>query len=228
MTDITYHLADVRDRIRNALIDAHRDVDAVTLVAVSKQQTAIAIEAAFRAGQRHFGESYAQEALAKLPLLRDLPIEWHFIGRIQSNKTRPIAEHFAWVHTVDRLRIALRLNEQRPHHAPPLNVFLQVSYDTAPGRAGAGEAAVAALARQIAGLPRLRLRGLMSIPPAGLDPADIGAFYRRLHALGTGLSRDGIACTELSMGMSGDFEIAIAEGSTCVRIGTLIFGPRPG
>jgi PLP dependent protein len=226
VTDITDHLARVTRRVRDALIEAGRPEDAVTIVAVSKLQPATAIEAAFRAGQRHFGESYVQEALAKMELVRELPIEWHFIGRIQANKTRAIARHFQWVHTVDRLRIAMRLNEQRPHFAPPLNVLLQVNQAGESQKGGVAEAELEGLARAVAGLPRLRLRGLMSIPPAGGTAAETTGLFARLRELRDGLLASGLDVDTLSMGMSADYELAVEEGATMVRIGTAIFGPR--
>jgi PLP dependent protein len=226
VTEITYHLADVRERVVNALVSAARTDDSVTIVAVSKQQPAAVIEAAFRAGQRHFGESYVQEALDKMDALSGLAIEWHFIGRVQANKTRPVAERFGWVHTIDRLKIAARLNEQRPHYAPPLNVFLQVNQTGDPRRSGIAEQELETLARQVEELPRLHLRGLMTIPPADAT-ADVAArHFRRLFDSARRLEAAGIVARELSMGMSGDFEIAIREGATCVRIGTAIFGAR--
>jgi PLP dependent protein len=226
VTQITDHLAIIRERVAGALRRSNRDGDHVIIVAVSKQQSVDCITAAFKAGQRCFGESYVQEALAKMAVLGSLPIEWHFIGPIQANKTRPIAERFQWVHTVDRARIAERLNAQRPSHAPPLNVLIQVNLAREPQKAGVAEAALADLVDVVAALPRLRFRGLMGIPPARGTTADNAAFYSRLRELQTGLARDGT--DTLSMGMSGDFETAIENGSTCVRIGTAIFEARPG
>jgi pyridoxal phosphate enzyme (YggS family) len=216
-------LAEIVERVARAARRANRDATSVTIVAVSKQQPAAAIREAFAAGQRHFGESYAQEALPKIATLHDLDISWHFIGAIQANKTKTIAEHFQWVHTVDRTKIAARLNEQRPFHAPPLNVLIQVNLAGEAQKAGAAEEQVAELARAIAKMPRLRLRGLMTLPPRA-DDAD--AWFRRLAELRERLASEGIEMDTLSMGMSGDFEAAIAAGSTCVRIGTAIFGER--
>jgi pyridoxal phosphate enzyme (YggS family) len=226
VTQITDHLAKTLDRIANALASAGRAPDAAMLLAVSKQQPAAAIEAVYRAGQRRFGESFVQEALAKMEQLGRLDIEWHFIGRIQSNKTRAIAERFQWVHTVDRARIAARLNEQRPHFAPPLKVLIQVDLAGESQKGGVDAAALPALARFVAAQPRLELKGLMTIPPAE-EPADLGrARFERLAELKRELGGGGLELDTLSMGMSADFELAIAAGSTCVRIGTDIFGPR--
>jgi len=195
----------------------------VTIVAVSKQRTSEEIAEAFRAGQRDFGESYAQEAVRKIDALRDLDVTWHFIGALQANKTRLVAEKFQWVHTVDRDKIAARLNEQRPHFAPPLDVLIQVNQAREAQKSGAAVEDVPALARAILALPRLRLRGLMTIPPADSDPEP---WFRALAALQARLRGEGLALDTLSMGMSADFEKAIAAGSNCVRIGTAIFGPR--
>ncbi len=195
----------------------------VTIVAVSKQRTSEEIAEAFRAGQRDFGESYAQEAVRKIDALRDLDVTWHFIGALQANKTRLVAEKFQWVHTVDRDKIAARLNEQRPHFAPPLDVLIQVNQAREAQKRGAAVEDVPALARAILALPRLRLRGLMTIPPADSDPEP---WFRALAALQARLRGEGLALDTLSMGMSADFEKAIAAGSNCVRIGTAIFGSR--
>lgn len=196
------------------------------LLAVSKQQPTAAIEAAYRSGQRHFGESFAQEALSKMQQLADLDIEWHFIGRIQSNKTRAIAERFQWVHTVDRAKIAARLNDQRPHFAPPLQILIQVDLAGEPQKGGVDPAALPALAEFVAGQPRLRLRGLMTIPPADDSLQQRRARFEHLAQLQRELCGSGLALDMLSMGMSDDFETAIDAGSTCVRIGTAVFGLR--
>ena len=228
MTDLTEHLSSVCERVRIAAERAGRRADDVTVVAVSKQQSAASIRLAYLAGQRHFGESYAQEAEPKLAALADLDITWHFIGRIQSNKTRFIAERFHWVHTVDRERIARRLAEQRPHSAAPLNVLLQVNLEAEPQKGGAAPDEVEPLARAVLGMRGLALRGLMAIPPANRTEAADRAHFERLAALAGELSARGLPVDTLSMGMSGDFETAIAAGSTCVRIGTAIFGARSG
>ncbi len=193
------------------------------ILAASKQQPVTAIEAAFQAGLRHFGENYLQEARRKIQALAPRPVVWHFIGRLQANKSRTVAENFQWVHTVDRIRIARRLNDQRPHAAPPLNVCIQVNQAGEPGKGGAHPDRVEELALQIGRLPKLRLRGLMSIPPAGTDPT---RYFTDLRSLGDELMSGGIPVDTLSMGMSADLEQAVASGSTIVRIGTAIFGPR--
>jgi pyridoxal phosphate enzyme (YggS family) len=226
VTDITDHLADIVERVARAARRANRPPSSVTIVAVSKQQPAAAIVAAHRAGITHFGESYVQEALPKMDAVADLAATWHFVGKLQANKTRHVAERFDWVHTVDRLRIAERLNEQRPAFAAPLNVLIQVNQGDESQKSGTSPADVAALARGIAALPRLKLRGLMTLPPQSGAPAD---WFAALAALRARLAADGIELDSLSMGMSGDFEEAIAAGATLVRIGTAIFGARvPG
>jgi pyridoxal phosphate enzyme (YggS family) len=222
VTEITEHLRDIVERVaRAASLAAH--AKSVTIVAVSKQKTSADIAEAFRAGQRDFGESYAQEAAQKIEALRGLDIIWHFIGALQTNKTRIVAENFQWVHTIDRAKIAARLHEQRPHFAPPLNVLIQVNQAREPQKRGVGEEEILPLAREIAALPRLRLRGLMTIPPASDDPTHC---FRELAATLERLRVAGLHVDTLSMGMSADFEQAIAAGSTCVRIGTAIFGTR--
>jgi len=203
---------------------AQRSPDSVHIIAVSKQQPASAIAAAYAAGMRHFGESYVQEALPKMAELESLDITWHFIGRLQANKTRAVAEHFDWVHTVDRLRIAERLSEQRPHSAPPLNVLIQINQGGEEQKAGALEQDAAILARGISALPKLSLRGLMTLPPQSGEES--GAWFASLAALRARLAVEGIALDTLSMGMSADFEVAIAAGANFVRIGTAIFGAR--
>jgi PLP dependent protein len=222
VTEITEHLRDIVERVARASARAER-VKNVTIVAVSKQKSSADIAEAFRAGQRDFGESYAQEAASKIEALRGLEITWHFIGALQANKTRLVAENFHWVHTIDRAKIAVRLNEQRPHFAPPLNVLIQVNQAREPQKRGVAEDEILPLAREIASLPRLRLRGLMTIPPASGDP---GRWFRELAGSLERLRAAGLDVDTLSMGMSGDFEEAIAAGSTCVRIGTAIFGAR--
>ncbi len=195
----------------------------MTIVAVGKQQPASAIAAAQRAGLAHFGESYVQEASQKIASLSSLPITWHFVGRMQANKTRQVAETFGWVHTVDRLKIAERLSEQRSPFATPLNVLIQVNQGGEPQKSGARPDDVAELARGIAKLPRLTLRGLMTLPPQSGTP---GHWFAELAALRARLESDGVVLDSLSMGMSADFEEAIAAGATHVRIGTAIFGSR--
>lgn len=230
MTQITDHLAETLDRIANALANAGRAPDDAALLAVSKQQPAIAIASMAAAGQRHFGESFVQEAIDKmteLGELGELDLEWHFIGRIQSNKTRSIAERFDWVHTVDRPRIALRLNAQRSPHAPRLKTLIQVDLASEPQKGGVDERSLPELAELVAAQPRLELRGLMTIPPAHEPPERRRERFERLAALRADLAERGLSVPDLSMGMSDDFELAIATGATWVRIGTALFGPRP-
>lgn len=221
-------LAEVRRRIEAAARVAGRDPSAVRLLAVSKQQPAAAIRAALEAGQLEFGENYLQEALPKIRELAALPIVWHFIGQLQGNKTRAVAENFAWVHTLDRERIARRLSAQRPHHAPPLEVLVQVRLDEEPDKGGVEPRELPRLAEIVSGLPRLRLRGLMSIPAPPGD-AQLSAQripFARLRALLADLNARGHDLDTLSMGMSADLEAAVAEGATIVRVGTALFGPR--
>ncbi len=223
MTEITEHLAQIRERVAHAAESAGRSPTSVTLVAISKQQPVAAIAAVHRAGIVDIGESYVQEALPKMAALEELPVTWHFVGKVQANKTRQIAERFAWVHTVDRLKIAERLSEQRPAHAPPLNVLIQVNQGSEAQKGGALPSDVADLARALAKLPRLKLRGLMTLPPQDVTPRK---WFAELSALRARLEGDGIALDTLSMGMSADFVEAIAEGATHVRIGTALFGRR--
>lgn len=231
MADIESHLAAVRHRIRAACRAAGRSEDAVRLLAISKTQSADAIRAAHAAGQIAFGENYVQEALDKQAQLTATalqpPIEWHFTGPIQSNKTRAIAQAFDWAHGVDRLKIAQRLSEQRPAELPPLQVCVQVNISGEASKSGCAPAEAAELCRAVAALPRLRLRGLMAIPAPTADGEDPRAPFRALHALFETLRRDGLELDTLSAGMSDDLEAAIAEGSTLVRVGTAIFGARP-
>jgi hypothetical protein len=205
---------------------AGRDPDSVTLVAVTKSKTAESVRLAATAGVTDFGENYLQEAEPKMDELADLKLQWHFIGGIQSNKTRAIAERFDWVHSVDRLSVARRLSEQRPFHASPLNVCIQVALVPEATKGGVGPDALAELATAIGGLPRLNLRGLMCVPPPQPDAAAERAVFARLRMALDGLNAGGFKLDTLSMGMSGDFESAIAEGATLVRIGTALFGAR--
>jgi pyridoxal phosphate enzyme (YggS family) len=202
-----------------------RNVDSVTLLAVSKAQPANKVRAVAQLGVRDFGESYLQEALDKMEALRDLSLTWHFIGRLQANKTRPVAASFDWVHGVDRLKIAERLSEQRPFHAPPLNVCLQVNIAGEASKGGVTTAELPALATAVAALPRLKLRGLMCIPPDQDDPTR--HWFASTRRLLEALNAAGAKLDTLSMGMSGDFESAILEGATLVRVGTALFGSRP-
>jgi len=220
------NLTNVRARIETAARRAGRAADGITLLAVSKQQDPAAIRVVASAGQRDFGENYAQEALPKITELGELPLTWHYIGQLQSNKTRAVAEHFAWVHTVDRARTARRLSEQRPHFASPLQVLLQVRLDDAPGKGGAAPDELPQLAAQVREMPRLRLRGLMCLPAPTADHEAQRLPFRRLRELLETLNAEGHALDTLSMGMSDDLEAAIAEGATIVRIGTAIFGRR--
>ncbi|HUQ51789.1 MAG TPA: YggS family pyridoxal phosphate-dependent enzyme [Gammaproteobacteria bacterium] len=224
MTEITDHLADIVERVARAAQHAQRSATSVTIVAISKQQPSSAIVEAHRVGITHFGESYVQEALPKMDAVGELAVTWHFVGKLQANKTRHVAERFAWVHTVDRLRIAERLNEQRPAHAAPLNVLIQVNQGDEAQKSGAAPADVAELARAIVELPRLKLRGLMTLPPQNAA----AQCFAELAALRAQLVHAGIELDTLSMGMSADFREAIAAGATMVRIGTAIFGRRSG
>ena len=224
MADLRTVLAQLNSRISSACLAAGRQPDSATLLAVSKTQPADALRAASQQGQRHFGENYLQEALVKMDALTDLDLCWHFIGPIQSNKTRAIAERFAWVHSVDRLKIAQRLNDQRPPDLPPLNVLIEVNLDNEASKQGVTPTEVATLATAITTLPNLRLRGLMAIPSAHSQDHNRAAFEKlamTLAALPPTMGAD-----QLSMGMSDDFETAIACGATIVRIGTALFGAR--
>lgn len=228
MSHIAENLQQVHARIERAARAAQRPTDAIRLLAVSKTFPADDIRTAFVAGQRAFGENYVQEAVSKIEALADLrtEIEWHFIGPLQSNKTRPVAEHFDWVHSIDRLKIAQRLSEQRPDTLPPLNVCLQVNVSGEASKSGVAPEDAPAVAREIASLPKLRLRGLMSIPEPAADPAAQREPHRILRELYETLRAQGVALDTLSMGMSGDLEAAVLEGATMVRIGTAIFGKR--
>jgi pyridoxal phosphate enzyme (YggS family) len=219
----------VRDRIAAACKSTGRSPESVRLVAVSKTFAAEAVRAAAQAGQRDFGENYVQESLAKIAALRgeDLDLAWHFIGPLQSNKTRAVAQHFQWVHSVEREKIAERLSSQRDAHAAPLDVCLQVNVSGEASKSGVAPAEVGTLARAVAALPRLRLRGLMAVPEPTNDPALARRRFAQLRLLLEDLNERGFALDTLSMGMSADLEAAIAEGATMVRIGTAIFGERP-
>src|SRR5579863_99380 len=219
-------LAALRTRMAAAAAAAGRNVDSVTLLAVSKGQPPELVRAAAAAGLSDVGESYLTEALGKQEALSDLPLTWHFVGRLQANKTRQVAEHFAWVHGVDRLKVAERLAAQRPYHAPALNVCIQVNLAGEASKGGVPPAETPALAAAVAALPRLALRGLMCIPPEETDPQRQRAWFASLRMLKDSLNTGGLSLDTLSMGMSGDFEAAIQEGATLVRIGTALFGPR--
>jgi PLP dependent protein len=199
----------------------------LTLVAVTKTQAAARLREAFDNGLRIFGENYVQEAIEKQALLSDLPIEWHFIGPLQSNKTKLVAEHFDWVHSIDRLKLAERLSAQRPMHLPPLQICIQVNVSGEDSKSGIAPQEALLLATAIYSLPRLRLRGLMAIPEPSEDPSLLRSRFAQLRELKEQLERAGIALDTLSMGMSADYEIAIEEGSNLIRVGSALFGHRP-
>jgi PLP dependent protein len=226
MSEIPERLVRVHRRIEAAALASGRAPTAVTLLAVSKTRPPADIETAWRAGQRCFGENYLQEALPKIAALTNLAIEWHFIGRMQGNKTAQVAAHFDWVHTLEDLRHARRLSAQRPAGMAPLQVCIQVNVGGEKTKGGLGEMDLAGFASEVARLPALTLRGLMTLPPQTDDVAAQHAAFRRLRELRDGLEAEDIRLDTLSMGMSGDMEAAIAEGATLVRIGTDIFGPR--
>lgn len=233
MATIAGNLQAIKARIAAASAAVGRDPASVTLLAVSKTHPAALLAEACAAGQRAFGENYVQEAVAKMEALALLigadaarALEWHLIGPLQSNKTRIVAEHFAWIHTIEREKIAHRLSEQRPAGLAPLQVLVQVNVSGEASKSGVAARQVAALARTVAAMPRLRLRGLMAIPEPSEDAAIQRARFRAVRRLFERLVEDGLALDTLSMGMSDDMEMAIAEGATMVRIGTAIFGPR--
>jgi hypothetical protein len=230
MSTLSDALQRVHDRITCACREAHRAPGEVTLLAVSKLHGEAAVRAAASAGQADFGENYVQEGLDKIAATADLRsgLRWHLIGPLQSNKTRPVAEAFDWVHSVDRLKIAQRLSEQRPLAFGPLNVCLQVNVSGEASKSGVAPHEVTALAHAVAALPGLRLRGLMSIPEPAQGLAAQRVPHRTLHALWQQLRGEGLPLDTLSMGMSDDMEAAILEGATVVRVGTAIFGARPG
>ncbi|MBJ2269519.1 YggS family pyridoxal phosphate-dependent enzyme [Pseudomonas sp. MF6772] len=223
MSTIADNIGLVTERIRAAAQAVQRDETSVHLLAVSKTKPAQAVREAYAAGMRDFGENYLQEALGKQADLTDLPLSWHFIGPIQSNKTRAIAENFAWVHSVDRLKIAQRLSEQRPADLPPLNICIQVNVSGEASKSGCTPADLPALAEAIQALPRLKLRGLMAIPEPTDDRAQQDAAFAAVRDLQVSLD---LGLDTLSMGMSHDLESAIAQGATWVRIGTALFGAR--
>jgi PLP dependent protein len=230
MSAISRNLQVVHDNIATAALSASRDPTAVSLVAVSKTCSAEAILEAARAGQRSFGENYEQEAVAKISAVRaaqpDLVLEWHFLGPIQSNKTRAIAEHFDWVHSINREKIARRLSDQRPASLSPLNVCLQVNISHEKSKSGVAPENVVQLAHAIALMPHLKLRGLMAIPEPENEPEKQREPFRQLRQLFDDLRTQGLELDTLSMGMTDDMGAAIAEGATIVRVGTAIFGPR--
>jgi len=226
--NLAENLRFVRQRIAAAATASGRSAADVTLVAVAKGHGTEAVRKALSCGLDHIGESYVQEALPTIRALAgEAGVTWHFIGRLQANKTRAVAEQFHWVHSVDRLRIAERLSAQRPFHAAPLNLCLEVNLDEEASKGGMAPGETLAVARAVAMLPRVRLRGLMCIPPAGLDAGAQRARFARLRVLFVEMQTAGFDVDTLSMGMSDDYELAIAEGATHVRIGTALFGPRP-
>lgn len=223
---VSANLAQVRKRIELAVLAAGRPADAVSLLAVSKTMPAQAVRDAFAAGQLAFGENYIQEGVDKIASLADLPLVWHCIGPIQSNKTKLVAENFAWAHSIDRLKIAERLSAQRPAHLPALQICLQVNVDGGSNKSGVTPTDLLALAQAVAQLPNLQLRGIMTIPEPAENEAAARSVHRQAKALFDSLNAAGLKLDTLSMGMTGDLEAAIAEGSTCVRVGTAIFGHR--
>ena len=225
-TPVSENLQRVRQQIELAAVSAGRVAEAVKLLAVSKTMPAQAVREAYAAGQIAFGENYIQEGVDKMAELADLPLEWHCIGPIQSNKTKLVAENFAWVHSLDRLKIAERLSAQRPAHLPPLQVCLQVNVDGGANKSGVSPHDLLALAKAVAKLPQMKLRGLMTIPEPAENEAAARAVHHQAKELFDSLNAVGLNLDTLSMGMTADLGVAIAEGSTCVRVGTAIFGSR--
>ena len=226
MIRVTENLRVIRDLLAKASNDAGRSAASVKLLAVSKKQPVSAVLAAAEAGQRHFGENFVQEGLEKIAAAGRNDLIWHFIGHLQANKTKAVAGHFAWVHTIDRLKTAARLSKQRPEGMDDLNICLQVNIDNEAGKSGVGADAVLALARRVSALPRIRLRGLMCLPANRSEFEAQREPFARLRELLSLIKEDGIDVDTLSMGMTGDYAAAIYEGSTIVRIGTAIFGAR--
>ena len=224
--NLLLQLTEVQSRINHAALAAGRDPSSVTLVAVTKSKPAALMRAAAELGVRDFGENYLQEASDKIASLAELRLTWHFIGAIQSNKTREIADNFSWVHSVDRLKIAQRLSEQRSFHAPALDLCIQVALVPEDTKGGVDPVELPDLAARIAELPRVRLRGLMCIPPPAKEPSANRALFERLARLREDLNASGLKLDTLSMGMSDDFEAAVGAGATMVRIGSAIFGSR--
>jgi pyridoxal phosphate enzyme (YggS family) len=223
---VTENLALISDLLRQAAIEAGRDPGSVRLLAVSKKQPLEKIREAAAAGQREFGENFVQEGVDKIEALSDLDLTWHFIGHLQSNKTRVVAEYFDWVHTIDKLKTARRLSEQRPAGMPPLNVCIQVNVDDEASKSGVQPAAVPELAQACAELPNLRLRGLMCLPAIRTEFDEQRIPFAALRRLARELRQDGIEMDTLSMGMTSDYRAAVFEGATIVRIGTALFGER--
>ena len=226
MSRIAHNLALIQQRIRESATACGRNPGEIAVLGVSKKCSSQDIRDAFEAGVRNFGESYLQEALPKISSLSDLDLIWHFIGPIQSNKTRQIAEHFSWVHSVDRMKIASRLNDQRPAKMKPLNVCIQVNISFEETKSGIIQEAVNEFATQLVKLPQLRLRGLMAIVEKTSDQQRQRGMFSRLHAILNDLNQQGFSLDTLSMGMTDDLEAAVMEGSTILRIGTGLFGPR--
>ena len=226
MIRVTENLRKIRDLLAKAAVDADRDANAVKLLAVSKKQPLSRVMEAAAAGQRHFGENQVTEGVEKVKATVDLDLVWHFIGHLQTNKTRAVAGHFDWVHSIDRLKTAKRLSQQRPAHLPDLNICLQVNVDDEQNKSGVAIAGLGDLARQVVELPSIKLRGLMCLPAIRQDFAAQRAPFARLHTLASELCNEGIVTDTLSMGMSADYRAAIFEGSTIVRVGTAIFGAR--
>ncbi|MEO8308752.1 MAG: YggS family pyridoxal phosphate-dependent enzyme [Pseudomonadota bacterium] len=223
---IADRLAALRQRMSVAAEAAGRDVRSITLLAVTKGQSVQRLRSALALGLTAFGENYLPEALPKIEALRDAAPQWHFIGRLQANKTRPVAEHFSWVHSVDRLKVAERLSVQRAPELPPLNLCIQVSVSGEIGKGGVPPGEAVQLLRAVAALPRLRVRGLMCMLPFGADPARQRGDFMQVHDLLDAGRAQGLQLDTLSMGMSDDLEQAVAAGSTLLRIGTALFGPR--
>lgn len=226
MIGVTENLALIKDLLAFLAVEAEREPGAVKLLAVSKKQPVSMVLAAAKAGQRDFGENFVQEGLAKIDQTRGENLTWHFIGHLQANKTRAVAENFDWVHTIDQLKTARRLSEQRPEALGPLNICLQINVDGEGSKSGISPDALPDLAASVAELPRLALRGLMCLPIARLDFEAQREPFARLRKMAESLRDHGLVTDTLSMGMSGDFRAAIYEGSTIVRIGTALFGPR--
>jgi len=223
---VTENLALISDLLHQAALDAGRRPSDVRLLAVSKKQPLEKIREAAAAGQREFGENFVQEGVDKIEALSDLDLTWHFIGHLQSNKTRVVAEYFDWVHTIDKVKTARRLSEQRPRALPPLNICIQVNVDDESSKSGVAPAAVPELARACADLPKLRLRGLMCLPAPCDTFEEQRIPFATLRRLAEELQREGIETDTLSMGMTADFRAAVFEGATIVRIGTALFGER--
>jgi len=231
MTDSMTRLREIQQRIKLAARLIHRPSEAITLIAVSKKQSTADITLLHQAGIKHFGENYLQEALPKIKELCHLDIQWHFIGHLQSNKTRAIAEHFAWYHTLDEIKIAQRLSQQRPTHLPPLQVCIQINIDHEAEKSGIAAEQLESLALAVQSLPHIQLRGLMCIPRASASPEETQQSFHRLKLLLAQLQQHPLIqypekLDTLSMGMSADLELAVAEGATFVRIGTALFGER--